>query len=186
MGAGTSAVNATGATRPVEDSIQREAHSDANPWTVCLAPVHVPAAWRHDHGTGASAHAPPRETWAATTPRHRQVDSDDAGLIKITGDGTAVVWATWFGGHGVRMTDVATPLTFWRHSRSWRGAFEGWMPSADNFTHHVPKTLPGLGGLYLAGQWVEPGGGVPTALMSGRQLVQILCAEAGRSFVTSP
>jgi phytoene desaturase len=86
----------------------------------------------------------------------------------------------------VRMTDVATPLTFWRHSRSWRGAFEGWMPSADNFTHHVPKTLPGLGGLYLAGQWVEPGGGVPTALMSGRQLVQILCAEAGRSFVTSP
>lgn len=81
------------------------------------------------------------------------------------------------------MTDVATPLTFWRSARSWRGSYEGWMPSADTFMHHVGKTLPGLAGLYLAGQWVEPGGGVPTALMSGRQLVQILCSEAGKPFV---
>lgn len=86
----------------------------------------------------------------------------------------------------VRMTDVATPLTYWRNARSWRGAFEGWMPSSDNFMQHVPKTLPGLAGLYMAGQWVEPGGGVPTALMSGRQLVQILCDAAGRPFVAAP
>ena len=83
------------------------------------------------------------------------------------------------------MTDVATPLTFWRSARSWRGAYEGWMPSADTFMQHVAKTLPGLGRLYLAGQWVEPGGGVPTALMSGRQLVQILCHEAGKPFVAA-
>ena len=83
----------------------------------------------------------------------------------------------------VKMTDVATPLTFWRSARSWRGAFEGWMPSADSFSQHVPKTLPGLDGFYMAGQWVEPGGGVPTALMSGRQLVQILCDAAGKPFV---
>ncbi len=86
----------------------------------------------------------------------------------------------------VRMTDVATPLTFWRHARAWHGAFEGWMPSSDNLTRHVAKTLPGLGGLYLAGQWVEPGGGVPTALMSGRQVVQLLCHEAGKPFVAVP
>ncbi len=34
----------------------------------------------------------------------------------------------------------------------------------------------------MAGQWVEPGGGVPTALMSGRQVVQLLCAESHREF----
>ncbi|HEY0712838.1 MAG TPA: NAD(P)/FAD-dependent oxidoreductase [Polyangia bacterium] len=83
---------------------------------------------------------------------------------------------------GVRMLDMATPLTFWRHARSWRGAYEGWMPSADAVFGHVPKTLPGLRDFYMAGQWVEPGGGVPTALMSGRQLVQILCERTGRSF----
>ncbi len=83
----------------------------------------------------------------------------------------------------VRMVDVATPLTYWRAARSWRGAFEGWQPTTQTFFGHVPKTLPGLAGLYMAGQWVEPGGGVPTALMSGRQLVQILCAQSGRAFV---
>jgi phytoene dehydrogenase-like protein len=83
----------------------------------------------------------------------------------------------------VRMTDLATPLTYWRSARSWRGAFEGWMPSTDNFMRHVPKTLPGLDAFYMAGQWVEPGGGVPLALMSGRQLVQILCDAAGRPFL---
>jgi phytoene dehydrogenase-like protein len=82
-----------------------------------------------------------------------------------------------------RMRDVATPLTYWRATRSWRGAFEGWQPTTDNFFGHVPKTLHGLDGLFMAGQWVEPGGGVPTALMSGRQLVQILCDRAHRPFV---
>jgi phytoene dehydrogenase-like protein len=82
----------------------------------------------------------------------------------------------------VRMIDVATPLTYWRAARSWRGAYEGWQPSAATFTSHVDKTLPGLADFYMAGQWVEPGGGVPLALMSGRQVVQILCERAGRIF----
>jgi phytoene dehydrogenase-like protein len=82
----------------------------------------------------------------------------------------------------VRVTDVATPLTFWNMARSWRGAFEGWAPNHDSFFGHVSKTLPGLSKLYMAGQWVEPGGGVPTAIMSGRQVVQLVCAEEGRAF----
>jgi phytoene desaturase len=82
----------------------------------------------------------------------------------------------------VQMTDVVTPLTFWRNARSWRGAYEGWMPSPEAFFGHIPKTLPGLEDFFMAGQWVEPGGGIPTALMSGRQLVQILCQRAHRTF----
>lgn len=84
----------------------------------------------------------------------------------------------------VRMTDIATPLTYWRQTRSWRGAYEGWMPNLDTMRGHVNKKLRGLEGLYLAGQWVEPGGGVPTAVMSGRQAVQILCADDARAFCT--
>ncbi|HVU04340.1 MAG TPA: NAD(P)/FAD-dependent oxidoreductase [Polyangiaceae bacterium] len=82
----------------------------------------------------------------------------------------------------VRMTDVATPLTYFHMARSYRGAFEGWMPNGEAFFGHVKKTLPGLAAFYMAGQWVEPGGGVPPALLSGRQAVQILCAEAKREF----
>jgi phytoene dehydrogenase-like protein len=82
----------------------------------------------------------------------------------------------------VTVTDVATPLTFWRNARSWRGAFEGWMPGREGVFAHVAKTLEGLDGFYMAGQWVEPGGGVPTAVMSGRQAVQLLCADRGQPF----
>lgn len=82
----------------------------------------------------------------------------------------------------VRMIDVATPLTFWNAARSYLGAYEGWMPNADSFFGHINKKLPGLSGFYMAGQWVEPGGGVPTALMSGRQAVQILCADEEQPF----
>lgn len=82
----------------------------------------------------------------------------------------------------VQMTDIATPLTYWNMARSWRGAYEGWLPSPDSFFGHVKKTLQNLEHLYMAGQWVEPGGGVPSALMSGRQVVQIMCAEHDRTF----
>jgi phytoene dehydrogenase-like protein len=36
---------------------------------------------------------------------------------------------------------------------------------------------------YMAGQWVEPGGGVPLATMSGRHVVEIICAALDRPFV---
>lgn len=81
----------------------------------------------------------------------------------------------------LRMTDMATPLTYWRSARSWRGAYEGWMPDT-SVSMHVPKTLVGLDRFYMAGQWVEPGGGVPTATMSGRQAVQLVCADLGLEF----
>jgi phytoene dehydrogenase-like protein len=83
----------------------------------------------------------------------------------------------------VRTVDVATPLTYWNMARSWRGAYEGWLPSADSLFSHVSKKLHGLDNFYMAGQWVAPGGGVPTALMTGRHAVQLLCADEKRPFV---
>jgi phytoene dehydrogenase-like protein len=47
----------------------------------------------------------------------------------------------------------------------------------------MSKTLPGLKDFYMAGQWVEPGGGVPTAAMSGRNVIQILCKRDRKSFL---
>jgi phytoene dehydrogenase-like protein len=81
-----------------------------------------------------------------------------------------------------QVVDLATPLTFWRNARSWRGAYEGWIPAA-NALKHVPKELPGLKRFYMAGQWVEPGGGVPVATMSGRHVVEIICAALDRPFI---
>jgi phytoene dehydrogenase-like protein len=46
-----------------------------------------------------------------------------------------------------RLVDLATPLTFWRNPRAWRGAFEGWIPGrTPSNTRHARPCLPPTGG----------------------------------------
>jgi hypothetical protein len=88
----------------------------------------------------------------------------------------------------VEMVDVATPLTFERYTGNWKGSFEGWLITPQN-AHTLMKPmsqkLPGLQNFCMCGQWVEPGGGLPTGVMSGRRLVQALCKEDSRKFQTT-
>jgi len=84
----------------------------------------------------------------------------------------------------VEMRDVATPMTWVRYTGNWRGSYEGWMFNAEAFTSSMRKTLPGLDNFYMAGQWVNPGGGMPTAAMSGNHTIQLICNKDGRKFVT--
>jgi phytoene dehydrogenase-like protein len=58
----------------------------------------------------------------------------------------------------------------------------GWLPTSAQMMTALPRTLPGLANFVMAGQWVTPGGGVPTCLMSGRDAVRIICKRQGRSF----
>jgi phytoene dehydrogenase-like protein len=85
----------------------------------------------------------------------------------------------------VEMADVATPVTWERYTGNWRGAYEGWMFDADSFTSSMKKTLPGLGNFYMAGQWVNPGGGIPTAVMSGNHTIQLICSQDRKKFVAA-
>ncbi len=85
----------------------------------------------------------------------------------------------------VDMTDVATPYTTWRYTLNHRGAYEAFLPTPETITTAVDRTLPGLQGFFMAGQWVMPGGGVPPALFSGRHAVELLCHWDGRPFVRS-
>jgi phytoene dehydrogenase-like protein len=85
----------------------------------------------------------------------------------------------------VEMTDVATPQTMWRYTGNYQGAYMGWLPSGKQLMSRIPRTLPGLRNFYMAGQWVSPGGGVPPSIYSGRQLVQVLCHNERRPFVTT-
>jgi phytoene dehydrogenase-like protein len=85
----------------------------------------------------------------------------------------------------VEMRDVATPVTWERYTGNWRGSYEGWLPTAQSLMTRMSKTLPGLDNFYMAGQWVEPGGGLPTAAMSGRNVTQIICKRDKKPFVTT-
>jgi len=85
----------------------------------------------------------------------------------------------------VEMRDVATPMTWERNTGNWRGSFEGWLVTTKTIGMQMSKTLPGLENFYMAGQWVEPVGGLPPAAMSGRNAIQIICEEDKKPFVTS-
>jgi phytoene dehydrogenase-like protein len=87
----------------------------------------------------------------------------------------------------VEVIDVATPITFERYTGNWKGTFEGWLIAPENskvLMKPLSQLLPGLNNFYICGQWVEPGGGLPTAIMSGRGLIKTLCKEDRRKFRT--
>jgi phytoene dehydrogenase-like protein len=74
----------------------------------------------------------------------------------------------------VEMADVATPLTFERYTGNWQGSFEGWLPTPGAMMKPISKTLPGLRNFYMAGQWVQPGGGLPSGVMTGQQVINMI------------
>ncbi|MDD4873061.1 MAG: NAD(P)/FAD-dependent oxidoreductase [Kiritimatiellae bacterium] len=85
----------------------------------------------------------------------------------------------------VEMMDVATPLTFERFTGNWKGNFEGWLITPENAStimRPMSQTLPGLSDFYMCGQWVQPGGGLPSGVMSGERLVKSLCKQDGKRF----
>jgi phytoene dehydrogenase-like protein len=82
-------------------------------------------------------------------------------------------------GADVRTRDVATPVTMQRITLNWRGAYEGFRPTTETFGLRPSHTLPGLGGFYMTGQWVEPGGGIPGVLYNARHTMALVARHAG-------
>jgi len=88
----------------------------------------------------------------------------------------------------IEVVDVAAPMTYERYTGNWQGSPEGWMLTTKMMGtlmgEGMRKTLPGLESFYMVGQWVEPGGGVPTVAVSGRNAIQIICKRDKKIFVT--
>ncbi|MBI5401829.1 MAG: NAD(P)/FAD-dependent oxidoreductase [Ignavibacteriae bacterium] len=85
----------------------------------------------------------------------------------------------------VEEIDVSTPATVIRYTNNWKGSYEGWIPSGQTGIMGLKKTIKGLENFYMIGQWIEVGGGVPSALMSGRNVTQIICKKDKRKFSTT-
>jgi phytoene dehydrogenase-like protein len=84
----------------------------------------------------------------------------------------------------VEMIDVATPYTSWRYTLNDKGSPMGWLLTRNTLTEIIPRTLPGLQNFYMAGHWVLPGGGVPSSIYTGRNVIQILCKKDRKEFKT--
>lgn len=85
----------------------------------------------------------------------------------------------------IDVIDVATPHTTWRYTLNHKGSPMGWLMTKESLMTQISRTLPGLGNFYMAGQWVLPGGGVPSCVFTGRNVIQILCKREGKKFRTN-
>lgn len=85
----------------------------------------------------------------------------------------------------IEVTDVATPLTYERYTGNWQGSMEGWLITTSTLRKRISKTLPGLKNFYMIGQWVQPGGGLPPAAKSGRDIVRTICKNERKKFCTT-
>jgi phytoene dehydrogenase-like protein len=79
----------------------------------------------------------------------------------------------------VETIDVATPSTYIRYTNNWHGSCLGWAYTAGISPR---KTIDGLDNFYMVGQWVNPGGGLPTCGTDGRNLAKMLCKREGQRF----
>jgi phytoene dehydrogenase-like protein len=84
----------------------------------------------------------------------------------------------------VEVIDVASPMTFVRYTGNYRGAYQGFFLDKEALKILIPQQLPGLKNFYMAGQWVSPGGGLPSGLITGRNAIRKICKSEKKEFVS--
>jgi phytoene dehydrogenase-like protein len=77
----------------------------------------------------------------------------------------------------IEVIDVSTPASVVRFTGNWRGSMEGWLPTPSTGFGARRQTLPGLRRFLMVGHWVQPGGGLPTGLMTARSAMQSICRQ---------
>lgn len=83
----------------------------------------------------------------------------------------------------IKCVEVVTPASFNRYCGAYKGAYMSFI-----LTPYVPKTvhkgrLKNIKNLYLAGQWIQPPGGLPNAHLTGKFAIQRLCIQEKIPFV---
>lgn len=85
----------------------------------------------------------------------------------------------------IEVVDVSTPATVIHYTGNWKGSMEGWLMTPQTKFGALPNTLPGLRNFFMAGQWVMPGGGLPSGLMTARAAIQSICKHGHVPFLHS-
>ena len=66
---------------------------------------------------------------------------------------------------------MSTPATIIRYTSNWRGSYEGWLLTPGTGYRPLRNTLPGLPRFLMTGQWIMPGGGLPSGLFTARSAI---------------
>ncbi len=77
----------------------------------------------------------------------------------------------------IEVVDVSTPATVIRYTGNWKGSMEGWLVEPGASFKPLPNTLPGLRQFLMVGQWVMPGGGLPSGMTTAKPAVKAMCRQ---------
>jgi phytoene dehydrogenase-like protein len=129
-------------------------------------------------------YATPYEYWEELARDRVRYEEEKKRIADVT---IAELDKRWPGfASQIEVVDVPTPATYVRYTGNWQGSPCGWYATPENMMTQTPlRSLPGLSGFHMVGQWTMPYAGVPNSALSGRQLIQLLCKRSGRPFVTS-
>ncbi len=83
----------------------------------------------------------------------------------------------------LKLLDVATPRTYERYCNAYRGAFMAFWPTMQGKELNHTGKIKGLNNMVLSGQWLMPPGGLPPALITGKDSIMRLCKKLKRPFV---
>ncbi|HPE77541.1 MAG TPA: NAD(P)/FAD-dependent oxidoreductase [Draconibacterium sp.] len=123
------------------------------------------------------------EYWEVLSKHKEEYEAEKQRIASYT---IAQLEKRWPGfAANVEVVDVPTPATYQRYTGNWKSSPDGWYITTDNWKDNHPlRNLPGLQGLYLAGQWTAPFTGTVIAALSGRQITQLICKKEGKRFRT--
>lgn len=86
----------------------------------------------------------------------------------------------------IEVSEFATPATYQRYTNNWKGSTQGWLPGEQLIALTPIKfELPNLENFYLASHWNQPGGGLPIAIKTGRDVTKIICKANKVKFKTT-
>lgn len=81
----------------------------------------------------------------------------------------------------IAVWDVATPLTYERYLKSYKGSWMSMMSKGDRMKNY-PSMPESIKNVYFASQRLMPPGGLPGAAITGRKAVQYLCRDTNTVF----
>ena len=85
--------------------------------------------------------------------------------------------------NALEVVDVSTPATVMRYTGNWKASMEGWFIVPGSSFRPLPNRLPRLERLRMVGQWVMPGGGLPSGPMTARPAIRDICKEDQVAFL---
>jgi len=79
--------------------------------------------------------------------------------------------------------NVVSPATIHRYTNNRKGSTQGWLPGKNLIARSpIEPEIKGLQNFYYAGHWAIPGGGLPVAIKSARDVAMMICHKTGKKF----